>query len=125
MKKSLLLFAAVLMSIAPSYVRMFLVSASPALKADSFSGKATIADSVVIGPGNPDHVEINRRLTELRNEGPENYYGDGEFRASGMSERAIYEMHYRSFAKQIAQERKGQALPPMNLHQTQQPKGRA
>jgi hypothetical protein len=60
--------------------------------------------TIVIGPRNPDHAEIERRVTELRNDCPEGYYADGELRGS---QKQIHDMHYRSFARQIADSRSG------------------
>lgn len=89
----------------PSYVRTFLGSKTAKVV------KPVVTDFVVVGPSNPDHVEIERRLAELRNDCPEGYYADGEHRAAGMSERAIHDMHYKQIAKRITDERNG--VPPL------------
>lgn len=61
--------------------------------------------SHVVGPKNPDHTEIERRLNEFRNNNPEGYYADGEHRANGANDRQIHDMHYRRIAQEIAWER--------------------
>jgi hypothetical protein len=61
----------------------------------------TSPEPLVIGRSNPNHVEIERRLTEMRNDNPEAYYADGEFRGQGMTEKQIHDMHYRSIAREL------------------------
>jgi hypothetical protein len=68
-------------------------------------GTPTIASlraaTAVIGRGNPNHAEIERRLAEMRNENPEGYYADGEHRAAGRSEKQIHDLHYQSIAREL------------------------
>jgi hypothetical protein len=54
--------------------------------------------SAIIG----NHKEIEKRVAEMRRDNPEMYYADGEYRASGMSEKQIYQHHYDSIARQLA-----------------------
>jgi hypothetical protein len=51
---------------------------------------------------NPNHDRIVMLINDMKSNGPENYYGDGEFKASGMTEKQIYDMHYNRFARTLA-----------------------
>jgi hypothetical protein len=77
----------------------FDVSLNKAREANLVANKA-----IVIGPRNPDHDEIERRLNDLRNNNPEAYYADGERRGS---QKQIHDEIYRSIAREIADERSG------------------
>jgi hypothetical protein len=59
--------------------------------------------------------EVEKRIAQMKADGPENYYADGELKAAGMSERAIYNMHFDSILKQLRAEKNGTALSPMRL----------
>jgi len=77
--------------------------------------------AIVIGPRNTDHDEIERRLTDLRNNNPEAYYADGERRGT---QKQIHDELYRAIAREIAYERSGKkplfgsisVPPPPDVH---------
>jgi hypothetical protein len=47
------------------------------------------------------HEEIENRIADMRRNNPEMYYADGEYRASGMSEKQIHDHHYRSIKAEL------------------------
>jgi hypothetical protein len=51
---------------------------------------------------NPNHDRIVMLINDLKSNGPENYYADGEHRAAGMTEKQIYDMHYDRFSRTLA-----------------------
>lgn len=78
----------------PNYVRMFLRSTAAATK--------TVTPVVTDFKPKSNHDEIVRQVNEMARENPEGYYADGEFRAAGMTEKQIYQHHYDTIAKQLA-----------------------
>jgi hypothetical protein len=59
--------------------------------------------SIVIGPRNPNHAAIEAEIADLRNNCPEGYFADGEHHAAGLSEKQIYNLHYRHIARKYLQ----------------------
>lgn len=67
-------------------------------------------------PATPaERLEVEKRIAQMKSDGPENYYGDGEFRASGMSEKQIHDMHFASILREVRAEASGMPTPKMKL----------
>ena len=79
----------------PMYVRMF-------LKDTAAAPTVTPVVKDFVPRTNSNHDEIVRQINEMAQENPEAYYADGEFRAAGMTEKQIYQHHYDTIAKQLA-----------------------
>jgi hypothetical protein len=89
----------------PQYVAMFLGQYKREVK-------PTVVDFVA--PATPaERVEVEKRIAQMKADGPENYYGDGEFAAAGMSEKAIHDMHFQSILRDLRN-----PMAKMNLFQT-------
>ena len=92
----------------PNYVRMFLRSA-----ADASAKTVTPVVKDFVPRQHPKHDEIVAAIEQMKADGPENYYADGEFRAAGMTEKQIYQHHYNTIAKQL--DNPSGNLPKMKL----------
>ena len=58
-------------------------------------------------------AEIEAKIAEMRRDNPEMYYADGEYRASGMTDKQIHDHHFAQISRQM----RGEGLfPPMSLH---------
>ena len=77
----------------PQYVAMFLGAYKREVTPIVTNFKPTV---------DANHAEIVRQIDEMKAENPEGYYADGEYRAAGMTEKQIYQHHYDTIAKQLA-----------------------